>query len=352
MRNITRLTCWLCFVLLGAFSPAGVAPAPTLKIIGGKNAKAGAWPWMTALVFRGSDAFLGQFCGGTLVAPDWVLTAAHCVHKLTPAQLDALVGRTDLDATDGERIAVIEIVIHPNFNPGPLYDNDIALLKLQHPAAVAPVQTLDHFSVQDDPGETAIVLGWGALSGASPPFFPTILQQVPIPIAAPEQCGFDIIDTMLCAGYKGSDRDTCAGDSGGPLLVFDTESGIWRQAGITSFGFGPCGTVGIYTRLEQFKTFISDTLCRPEEKPQTPELSLSVADGIATATWTQAPNDEGYRLNYAPYPELNPIYSLDMNQAREISVALQPGDAFFVAISAYKDNCRSQFSTVEHFTVP
>ena len=346
----------LCCDWITASQADEASPAMTnAKIIGGRSALPGSWPWMVGLIHSGLSAWDGLFCGGTLIAENWVMTAAHCVKDITADKIEAVIGRVNLDSLEGEQIKISDIIVHPDFDPLQFY-NDIALLKLEMASSYEPIETLDHFSIQDDAGTPAIALGWGSVSATDPLLFPNILQEVFLPIVSTQQCrqrDNSVTDAMLCAGYPWGGPDTCAGDSGGPLIVYDTESKRWRQAGITSFGFGACGQLGVYTRLEQFKTFISDTICTPDEVPQTPQLTLTANENRVTALWTNAPvSSEGYRLNYAPYPEMNPIYSLDMNQADEFSVQLNPQDAYYVAISAYNGNCRSHFSNVEFFVLP
>ena len=100
------------------------------------------------------------------------------------------------------------------------------------------------------------------------------------------------------------------------------------------------------------KDFISSTICSGGDIPGTPELDISIQNHTVTASWNPTFNAEGYRLNYAPHPQLSPIYSMDMNGNTSISVELNSGDAFFVAIDAYNHNCRSPYSNIEYFVVP
>lgn len=330
------------------------------RIIGGTVSKEGDWPWMAAIQLK-SNGFL--FCGGSLIKDRWVLTAGHCLYDifkrpLQPEDLEILIGKTSLSSSAGERKLVQRIIIHPSYDPfradSPF---DIALLELQTPSSITPIQTLGNFSVQDDPGKSSTAMGWGTLSAADP-VFPDALHQVTVPIISNQTCdlamGGIIEDSMLCAGFVEGGKDACLGDSGGPLVVFDTESQTWRQAGITSFGIGCAepGLYGVYTRLEMFKDYISSFICGPQDIPGTPELDISIQGRTVTASWDPTVNAEGYRLNYAPYPQLSPIYSLDMNSNTSISVELNSGDAFYVAINAYHQNCRSNYSNIEYFIVP
>ena len=332
----------------------------TPRIIGGTVAKEGEWPWITGIQLR-PNGFL--FCGGTLIKDKWVLTAAHCLYDtflkpLQPEDIETLIGRSKLSTLDGERRFVKQIIRHPSFNPSqPDSAFDIALLELQTPSSFPPIQTLGNFSVQDDAGKPSTALGWGTTS--TPEYmFPIDLHQVTVPIISNEVCnqamGGIIKDNMLCAGFSAGGKDSCVGDSGGPLIVFDSESQSWRQAGITSFGIGCAepGVYGVYTRVEMFKDFISSTICSGEDFPGTPELDISIRNTTVTASWNPTFNAAGYRLNYAPYPALSPIFSMDMNENTSISVDLNSGDAFYVAINAYNENCPSPYSNIEYFVVP
>ena len=150
--------------LTGRLAAASVSdPAP--KIVGGHTASKGAYPWMTALVMRGQTALDGQFCGGALIHPQWVLSAAHCVEGMKASALDVVVGGHDLrSATDGTRVAVSQIVIHPRFSTANgLLVHDFALLKLSQPLTGVPVLPLAEAASQVAPGTAVRGMGWGPL---------------------------------------------------------------------------------------------------------------------------------------------------------------------------------------------
>jgi secreted trypsin-like serine protease len=363
MLHIIRL---IGFLFLLTASHVNAAPTNLYaKIIGGKIADSNAWPWMTALIYSDTDNLV--FCGGSLIASNWVLTAAHCMFDEYPtgsghyiptaiSSFDVLINRPQLSAMSGERLHVAKVVIHPGFDHDYL-TNDVALLQLSTPSSVTPIETLPDFSSLDESGQSAIALGWGTTSTAKNPSlasFPDNLHQVTLPIISNELCRSKLTgieNSMLCAGLPTGGVDTCYGDSGGPLVVFDNERGIWQQAGITSFGESRCaarGFYGVYTRLDMFKAFISSTVCSAEQTPPAPTLKLSVNNTVATATWSTSPMATGYRLNYAPYPAGTPSYSLKPEQLDHFSTALPKGSAFYVSITAYRGNCRSDFSN----TVP
>lgn len=349
----------LLVVAGGNVSAASLKP----KILGGHDA--GVWPAMAGLVFKRTD--LGVFCGASLVAPSWVMTAAHCMFDEFPldsgryvptalSSFDVLINRPQLLSSGGERIAPVQIVIHPGFNQQTL-SNDIALIRLNTPSLMAPIETLLDFSALDEAGQNnAIAIGWGNTS-ATVNKFPKTLQQVTLPIISNALCSKNmegIEEGMLCAGIPVGGIDTCEGDSGGPLMVWEDERKMWRQAGITSFGEAACGEpgfYGVYTRLDRYKTFITETICSAEQIPPAPVLNLSVDGATVTAKWTVSNQATGYRLNYAPYPGFAPINSGELDVSGNLSVVLPKGSAYYVAITAYNHNCRSNFSNIEHFVI-
>ncbi|MCF7971772.1 MAG: serine protease [Methylococcaceae bacterium] len=326
------------------------------RIIGGTTSEGSRWPWMASLVMKNASAAEGLFCGASLIAKDWVLTAAHCVIDQPTAAFDVVINQAQLDADTGERIAVERIVLHPLYNDSTL-DNDLALIKLKSSSKTQPIQLVAPYSNQDTPNKSALALGWGA-THSTKPLFPPNLHQVELPLISNSACSAGmhemINDNMLCAGDGSGLRDTCSGDSGGPLIVFDTESNSWRQAGITSWGYGCAniGSYGIYTRAKNYAAFISSQICSVPEVPISTSLKLTINANIATLNWNSESSAAGYRLNYAPYPDAQAIYSMDMNLLTNFSAELASGSAYYVAITSYKNNCLSAYSNIEHFVIP
>ena len=244
------------------FSPLPRAP----RIIGGSQASAGEYPWMVALaqadVADNHDAF---FCGGSLIHPYWILTASHCVIGSKPEDLEVVLGTTNLDNPAGaQRIAVAEIVMSPKYNDFTL-DGDFALLRLAEPAnaSLTTLPLIDTASLAL-PGTLATVTGWGDTTNGEGSY-PARLQEVQLPIVdlavanATAAYQGSLTENMLPAGRAEGGKDSCSGDSGGPLIVPAPLGPGWMQAGIVSFGAAGCGlpgNYGVYSRVEKFRRFI------------------------------------------------------------------------------------------------
>ncbi|MAS91727.1 MAG: hypothetical protein CMO55_00910 [Verrucomicrobiales bacterium] len=232
------------------------------KIVGGEDAANGAYPWMVALVKKAApDPFQGQFCGGSLIHENWVLTAAHCVDSMKAEDIEVWVGAHDLSNTTGaERRDIRAIYIHENYFSdfsGVLY-NDVAFLLLE-----SPVDTITPVAYAKTPadvnaGDLVRAIGWGDTK--SNPQFPTILQQVDVNIRSIAEAnslyGFDSLDSRHIAA-NASGKDSCQGDSGGPLFDADGDEGKPLVIGITSFGAGCAETEpGIYANVGNYKSLI------------------------------------------------------------------------------------------------
>ena len=257
---------------------AAEEPGTTAKIVGGIMAPAGKFPFQTALIVaatpEGREHF-GQFCGGSLIAQDWVLTAAHCVPDTEANEVDVYVGSSVLPSggpnpgsAGGVRSAVDAIIVHEAYDPA-TSDNDIALLHVTGPipsdlrTAVAATPAHDKQFVF--PLGDAVVIGWGATTeggGTTPQ-----LMRVWVDIQDSELCeanykevipNLEITDNMLCAGLPEGGQDSCQGDSGG-FLGAPLGNGDYVQLGVVSFGVG-CARpklFGVYTRVANYADWIT-----------------------------------------------------------------------------------------------
>jgi hypothetical protein len=245
---------------------------PSSRIVGGTPTTIAQWPWQTALLFDPSivpgNGFDRQFCGGSLVAPNVVVTAAHCAFDVIdmnggfdPVFFDVVTGRTVLSSTEGQEIGVTQYFVFTDAAGNPLFDGDTAhgwdaiLVQL---SSNSSSQTINLAGPNETaawaPGKAAFATGWGALTEGGA--FPDDLRQVQVPIIADTTCGSPTVNDglfipqlMVCAGDLAGGRDTCQGDSGGPLVV--PLDGEFRLVGDTSFGIG-CGRPnkpGVYGRV-------------------------------------------------------------------------------------------------------
>ncbi len=276
MKNVYLATGLFCATLLSlpAYSQQQT------RIINGKPASTATYPWMASIfILGGKDSDNGGGCGGSLIAPNWVLTAAHCFLNEAgdaiaddPASLTTVTLNTDniVDLASGaiERSAS-RVLIHPSYQPDPetsanSNDYDIALVELSSAVSVAPIRLYNGALPAHLP---TLVAGWGATVGdgtqASDALLQTQLLSTTTEICAAAHEGL-ITSNMFCAGsYTESDTsDTCQGDSGGPLFV-NLEQGA-MQIGITSFGgsetanCGTPGSPGVYASIAELYSFISD----------------------------------------------------------------------------------------------
>jgi Trypsin len=251
---------------------------PSSRIVGGTPTTIAQWPWQSAILFDaahsppGADGFDRQFCGGSLVAPNAVISAAHCVFDVAgtpdgafdPVFFDVVTGRTVLSSTQGQELPVSGYFFFTDAAGTPLFDGDPshgwdAILIQLSSASVSETINLagPNETAAWAPGAAATATGWGALNEGPPQVFPDDLRQVQVPIIADSTCGSSTVNDglfipqlMVCAGVLAGGKDTCQGDSGGPLVV-PIAGGEFRLVGDTSFGLGCArpSKPGVYGRI-------------------------------------------------------------------------------------------------------
>jgi secreted trypsin-like serine protease len=308
-------TLFAATALAALLAPA--AQARQARIYNGTPAATGDVPFQVALVVHGRPAADSQYCGGTIRDDRHVITAAHCVFNVTgsgqairPDQLDVLAGTADLEAeASAQRRPVAAVTFDPRFDRETLaYDQ--ALLTLAEPLvpsdsveAIDLVAGADWAGVNNVAGTPLQVSGWGVTeSGAAT----TRLRRTEVPLVPDAGCnqGYAprgiVQPLMVCAGD--GVRDSCFGDSGGPLAL-DVDSGPARSlrlAGIVSFGGQYCADPlrpGVYTEVDApaIRTFLEEANPSPAPLASAPpDLTGTARVGevlrCSTGAWTGSPS--------------------------------------------------------------
>lgn len=269
-------------------------------VVGGSPAQEGSWPWQVRLL-SDMDRQSG-FCGGSLIAPQWVLTAAHCVVYGGETTESVVIGYGSVYQSELKLVASEKIIAHPDYNTA--NHADLALIKLAEPVTGGAFIEMADEATESDlvaPGDELTVTGWGALwdfegfeealyarsgSGrsevntrallnANALVSPEQLHEVTIQSIATDECraayeafgsatdaDFTIAATEICAGSPVGAKDSCYGDSGGPLVAkADNELG-YVQVGVVSWG-SQCGNPvlpGVYNRLSHFRGWVEEQM--------------------------------------------------------------------------------------------
>jgi hypothetical protein len=278
-------------------------------VIGGTTTTISSAPWMTQLWYvdnkgttdTGDDT--GFFCGGAVVAPTKILTAAHCVKGANWAKGGGVVtGATQLLSEDGDlhggtATAVLRQWYHPSYNEDTI-DNDIAVLTLANPVKATPIRmTTSTDTASYDPtttgAKTAKVYGWGRTSSTSDAISET-LKTATLPIKSDTICAaaygsWFIKGHMTCAGPPASGRDSgttaiCSGDSGGPLVVNG------RIVGVVSWNVTDCVAKGAYSVFTKVSKYVGAAYPRVDDS----NLNLDHKADL----WVRKSSDKaGYELD-------------------------------------------------------
>lgn len=236
------------------------------RIVGGEPANSSTWTWAVSISIANS-----YLCGGSIISPTFVITAAHCVYGYQESPITVYAGSTVRWSGTQSR-TVSEVFVHAGFE-STTYVNDIALLKLDSPLDITdpnlgllclPSVNQSILSNSEWPpvGTNVVAIGWGRLSESGS--LPTRLQQVTLEIVDHEAstCTPVIGDWrfQLCAGVPGGGKDSCQGDSGGPLMMMLGDR--WTLIGLVSSGIG-CARpeyAGVYSRVAAYENWINSKL--------------------------------------------------------------------------------------------
>jgi trypsin len=231
------------------------------RIVGGTEAVKGEFPFIVSL----QSSYYGHFCGGSLIKPDWVLTAGHCSQATTISSV--LVGLHEQGVMTGvETLKVRKVITHPQYD-GNTVDYDYALIQLETPSKFKPVAiNTAEINIPASGGQVmTTTAGWGVLTESSSSVSKK-LQKVNVPLVDQATCAKvyesfnQVTDRMLCAGYAQGGKDACQGDSGGPL-VMKNAAGENILVGVVSWGQG-CARpelYGVYSKVNAVAQWIAET---------------------------------------------------------------------------------------------
>jgi len=242
------------------------------RIVGGEQTKTGELPWRVA-VFIADSSGRGYLCGGTIISPNWVMTAAHCTSGATPASntISVFTGAqaNPVSVGSGTQYNVDRWTQHPGYNSQTM-DNDITLLHISKPIVMAnnvsPVCLPWNLVNKDFSGTSVLASGWGTTKPVpintknTDPSSSTLMKVV-LPVLTTTECREympDLTDNMICTYKPG--YDTCQGDSGGSIDYQSTNS-FYYAIGVVSYGYGCAQTnaPGVYTKVINYLPWIQTT---------------------------------------------------------------------------------------------
>ncbi|XP_041425829.1 proproteinase E [Xenopus laevis] len=243
---------------------------PNTRVVNGEDAGPYSWPWQVSLQFLIRGGRYQHTCGGSLIAPSWVITAAHCIHYDYTYRI--VLGEHDLSLEEGAEQYILinnnDLFVHPQWDEGCVQcGHDIALIKLSREAQLNDKVQLGCIPPRGEllsHNQLCYVTGWGLLTSSGPS--PDILQQADLPVVGISICtqsdwwGKINEEYLVCAGAAG--KAACSSDSGGPLNCKSSD-GRWFVYGVTSFGPGACNLPKkptVFSRVSAHNDWIQEVM--------------------------------------------------------------------------------------------
>jgi len=275
-----------------------------MRVVGGEIASIEDWPWQAMLHIHNSSTGKLSLCGGTLISPQWVMTAAHCLpsDNVKIAVYFNIETAADLKPVNAFHVSSLEV--HSDYDPK-TQDNDIALLKLEKPAidiAVTRVALEERVNPPAPPGKFAYVTGYGDTRQSDGDATETKsfgnrnlqLRQAFLPLTPLDRCqaryrnlakenafleNVVIGSGQICAGFDEGGIDSCQGDSGGPLMVLDSD-GQPYQIGIVSWGIGCAAprNYGVYTKVSAHADWMRELVGDDLQPVNVSDIETDISD--------------------------------------------------------------------------
>jgi trypsin len=325
------------------------------KIIGGENAHPDDFLFLAGLAYIESGNLNPEnhFCGGSIIAEKWILTAAHCLYDTdgNPLKMDDLfiflnTYNLSLPKSEREFHRIERLILHPGYNDNTL-ENDIALIELKTITTLTPIK----LPAQNDeslmtPKRKVTIAGWGA-TDRNERQYPDILQKAEVEIISSTICNQrtwyngEISSKMFCAGYESGGIDACVGDSGGPLFFEDNNTAT--QLGIVSWG-EICGAArfpGVYTKVNEYINWIRNYT---EVSVSNPSVSFSENQlkVIATEDGITLKNSENVDIQVAVY-DFSGKRIMDFNLVPEqVQTKILDRGLYIIQISDHRTFIQSQ----------
>ncbi|XP_058816169.1 transmembrane protease serine 9-like [Topomyia yanbarensis] len=266
---------WFVLFMFSVVNDGSFVFCSEFRIVGGRLNRINNLPYLVSL---NSEAYEGHFCGGTLITPIWVLTAAHCLQSVTPDDITVRAGSTHRNK-GGLTRKVKRIIIHKDYQRLIEKDYDFALLELKDAFPMThKISTIKLASSMDSyyKGEMCKVSGWGTTKDEKQSQQPLKTAMVPLQntdVCRAQHAPKQITDSMFCAGGNGN--DACQGDSGGPLVCEE------KLVGVVSWGKG-CGLkdwYGVYAAITMVRVWIN-------QETANLELLLKMSSSSKWCGWT------------------------------------------------------------------